>query len=124
MDPQSRYTATEALNHPFFQQYVVAEVRDFSPYRKFKVISMTVLAAMRIYCNYRRAKPVTKEVIRSDPYAIKPLRKMIDACAFRIYGHWVKKGQTQNRAALFENTPKAILLSIAAEEMDASPRTL
>uniref|UniRef100_A0A9J7XCP1 phosphorylase kinase n=1 Tax=Cyprinus carpio carpio TaxID=630221 RepID=A0A9J7XCP1_CYPCA len=124
VDPQSRYTATEALNHPFFQQYVVAEVRDFSPYRKFKVISMTVLAAMRIYCNYRRAKPVTKEVIRSDPYAIKPLRKMIDACAFRIYGHWVKKGQTQNRAALFENTPKAILLSIAAEEMDASPRTL
>ncbi|KAF4098516.1 phosphorylase kinase, gamma 1b (muscle) isoform X1 [Onychostoma macrolepis] len=123
VDPQSRYTATEALNHPFFQQYVVAEVRNFSPYRKFKVICMTVLAAMRIYCNYRRAKPVTKEVLRSDPYAIKPLRKMIDACAFKIYGHWVKKGQTQNRAALFENTPKVILLSIAAEEMDVSPRT-
>ncbi|KAI2651328.1 Phosphorylase b kinase gamma catalytic chain, skeletal muscle/heart isoform [Labeo rohita] len=123
VDPQSRYTATEALNHPFFQQYVVAEVRHFSPYRKFKVICMTVLAAMRIYCNYRRAKPVTKEVIRSDPYAIKPLRKMIDACAFKIYGHWVKKGQTQNRAALFENTPKVILLSIAAEEMDGSSRT-
>lgn len=79
---------------------------------------------MRIYCNYRRAKPVTKEVICSDPYAIKSLRKMIDACAFKIYGHWVKKGQTQNRAALFENTPKFILLSIAAEENDTSLRTL
>lgn len=76
---------------------------------------MTVLATMRIYCNYRRAKPVTKEVIQSDPYAVKPIRKLIDACAFKIYGHWVKKGQAQNRAALFENTPKAILLSITAE---------
>ncbi|XP_060792176.1 phosphorylase kinase, gamma 1b (muscle) [Neoarius graeffei] len=124
VDPQSRYTATEALNHAFFQQYEVTEVRHFSPYRKFKVICLTVLATMRIYCNYRRAKPVTKEVICSDPYAIKSLRKMIDACAFKIYGHWVKKGQTQNRAALFENTPKFILLSIAAEENDTSLRTL
>lgn len=80
-----------------------------------QVICMTVLATMRIYCNYRRAKPVTKEVIKSDPYAVKPIRKLIDACAFKIYGHWVKKGQTQNRAALFENTPKAILLSMVAE---------
>ncbi|KPP73185.1 phosphorylase b kinase gamma catalytic chain, skeletal muscle/heart-like, partial [Scleropages formosus] len=81
---------------------------------------LKVLASMRIYCNYRRAKPVTKEVIRSDPYAVKPIRKLIDACAFKIYGHWVKKGQTQNRAALFENSPKAILLSIAAEEAPLS----
>lgn len=115
VNPQQRYTATDALNHPFFSEYVVAEVRQFSPYRRFKVICMTVLATMRIYCNYRRAKPVTKEVIKSDPYSVKPIRKLIDACAFKIYGHWVKKGQTQNRAALFENTPKAILLSILAE---------
>ncbi|CAB1429332.1 unnamed protein product [Pleuronectes platessa] len=115
VDPKQRFTAMDALNHSFFSQYVVHEVRRFSPYRRFKVICMTVLATMRIYCNYRRAKPVTKEVIMSDPYSIKPLRKLIDACAFKIYGHWVKKGQTQNRAALFENTPKAILLSIAAE---------
>uniref|UniRef100_A0A3Q2Y811 phosphorylase kinase n=1 Tax=Hippocampus comes TaxID=109280 RepID=A0A3Q2Y811_HIPCM len=80
-----------------------------------QVICLTVLATMRIYCSYRRVKPVTKEVIKSDPYAVKPIRKLIDACAFKIYGHWVKKGQAQNRAALFENTPKAILLSIAAE---------
>ncbi|RXN27069.1 phosphorylase b kinase gamma catalytic skeletal muscle heart isoform [Labeo rohita] len=104
-------------------EFASPEWDDRSDTVKDLVICMTVLAAMRIYCNYRRAKPVTKEVIRSDPYAIKPLRKMIDACAFKIYGHWVKKGQTQNRAALFENTPKVILLSIAAEEMDGSSRT-
>ncbi|XP_017288834.1 phosphorylase kinase, gamma 1a (muscle) [Kryptolebias marmoratus] len=123
VDPIQRFSATEALNHSFFSQYVVNEVRQFSPYRKFKVICMTVLATMRIYCSYRRAKPVTKDVIKSDPYAIKPIRKLIDACAFRIYGHWVKKGQTQNRAALFENSPKAILLSLAAEAEEQGPQS-
>uniref|UniRef100_A0A8C5E0E3 phosphorylase kinase n=1 Tax=Gouania willdenowi TaxID=441366 RepID=A0A8C5E0E3_GOUWI len=119
VDPKQRYSAQDVLSHSFFSQYVVDEVRQFSPYRRFKVICLTVLATMRIYCNYRRAKPVTKEVIQSDPYAVKPIRKLIDACAFKIYGHWVKKGQTQNRAALFENTPKAILLSLVAEAEDS-----
>ncbi|XP_040192666.1 phosphorylase b kinase gamma catalytic chain, skeletal muscle/heart isoform [Rana temporaria] len=115
VNPEKRLTADEALAHPFFQQYVVEEVRHFSPYRKFKVVCLTVLASVRIYHYYRNAKPVTKEIVIRDPYAIKPIRKMIDACAFRIYGHWVKKGEQQNRAALFENTAKAILLSLAAE---------
>lgn len=37
VDPRQRYTAGEALAHPFFQQYDVEEVRHFSPFRKFKV---------------------------------------------------------------------------------------
>lgn len=115
VNPEKRFTATEALAHPFFQQYIVQEVRHFSPYRRFKVICTTVLATVRIYSSYRRVRPATKEVIMRDPYAIKPIRKMIDGCAFKIYGHWVKKGQAQNRAALFENTAKAILLSLAAQ---------
>uniref|UniRef100_A0A8C5LNC3 phosphorylase kinase n=1 Tax=Leptobrachium leishanense TaxID=445787 RepID=A0A8C5LNC3_9ANUR len=115
VNPVRRLTADDALAHSFFQQYMVEEVRHFSPYRKFKVVSLTVLASVRIYHYYRKVKPVTKEIVARDPYAIKPIRKMIDACAFRIYGHWVKKGETQNRAALFENTAKAILLSLAAE---------
>uniref|UniRef100_A0A8C3T640 phosphorylase kinase n=1 Tax=Chelydra serpentina TaxID=8475 RepID=A0A8C3T640_CHESE len=75
-----------------------------------------ILASVRIYTHYRNVKPVTREVLMRDPYALKPIRKLIDACAFRIYGHWVKKGEAQNRAALFENTAKVILLSLAAEE--------
>lgn len=86
-----------------------------------QMIGLTVLATMPIYCNYRQAEPVTKKVICSDPYAIKPLRKMIDA--FKIYGHWVKEGQTQNRAPQFENTTKFILLPTAGEESDTSFRT-
>ncbi|KAM4699325.1 phosphorylase b kinase gamma catalytic chain, skeletal muscle/heart isoform 1-T3 [Discoglossus pictus] len=115
VNPEKRLTADEALTQPFFQQYVVEEVRHFSPYRKFKVVCLTVLASVRIYHYYRNVKPVTKEIISRDPYAIKSVRKLIDGCAFRIYGHWVKKGEQQNRAALFENTAKAILLSLAAE---------
>ncbi|KAJ4436015.1 hypothetical protein ANN_18639 [Periplaneta americana] len=38
--------------------------------------------------------------------------RVIDGCAFRVYGHWVKKGEGQNRAALFENTPKIELKHI------------
>lgn len=80
------------------------------------MILLTVLASVRIYYQYRRAKPVTREIVIRDPYALRPLRRLIDAYAFKIYGHWVKKGQQQNRAALFENTPKAVLLSLAEED--------
>lgn len=38
VSPQSRCSAEEALAHPFFQQYVVEEVRHFSPRGKFKVL--------------------------------------------------------------------------------------
>lgn len=81
-----------------------------------QVIALTVLASVRIYYQYHRVKPVTREIVIHDPYALRPLRRLIDAYAFRIYGHWVKKGQQQNRAALFENTPKAVLLSLVEED--------
>ena len=52
-------------------------------------------------------RPVAFEAVLREPYGVKPVRKLIDGCAFRIYGHWVKrnKDQNQNRAALFENKP-------------------
>uniref|UniRef100_UPI00358F367F phosphorylase b kinase gamma catalytic chain, skeletal muscle/heart isoform-like isoform X2 n=1 Tax=Myxine glutinosa TaxID=7769 RepID=UPI00358F367F len=115
VEPKLRCTAGQALAHPFFQQYFVEEVRHFSPYRKFKVIMLTVLASVRMYCHYRRVKPLTPDIVLRDPYAIRPLRKLIDATAFRIYGHWVKKGVQQNRAALFENTPRAVLAALTAQ---------
>ncbi|XP_043942570.1 phosphorylase b kinase gamma catalytic chain, liver/testis isoform [Protopterus annectens] len=116
VEPSRRLTAEQALSHPFFQRYERKEERKFCPYRKFRVWIWTVLASIRIYYNYRRVKPLTKEVLMRDPYAIKGVRKLIDACAFRIYGHWVKKGEQQNRAALFANTPKAVMVTLLAEE--------
>lgn len=76
-------------------------------------------------------EPLDFEEAMRDPYRVKVLRKVchkivlilifaetfsipqvIDACAFRVYGHWVKKGEGQNRAALFENQPKTELVNM------------
>ena len=54
---------------------------------------------------------------RSEPYSIRQIRKQIDAGAFRIYGHWVKRGgENQNRAALFENHPRRELKAAAVPD--------
>ena len=34
---------------------------------------------------------------------------MIDGAAFQVYSHWVKRGEGQNRAAMFEQLPKTDL---------------
>uniref|UniRef100_A0A8C7H4A0 phosphorylase kinase n=1 Tax=Oncorhynchus kisutch TaxID=8019 RepID=A0A8C7H4A0_ONCKI len=110
VDPVVRLNAEQALAHSFFRQYQRDEVRHFSPRKTFRVLILSVLACIRMYCRYRRARPLTREVLARDPYSLKGVRKLIDGCAFRIYGHWVKKGEQQNRAALFQNTAKIMLL--------------
>lgn len=77
-----------------------------------QVLILSVLACIRMYCRYRRSRPLTREVLARDPYSLRGVRKLIDGCAFRIYGHWVKKGEEQNRAALFQNTSKIMLLDL------------
>ena len=55
---------------------------------------------------YRSPKTVTLEELGPRPYENRHIRKRIDACAFHIYAPWVKRGEVQNRAALFETRPK------------------
>lgn len=142
VEPAARLTAEQALAHPFFRLYQKEDVRLFSPRKTFRVslnfgffmaaalgkkkilhlicspvlpsqvLIVTVLACIRIYSQYRRARPLTREVLARDPYSLRGVRKLIDGCAFRIYGHWVKKGEQQNRAALFQNTAKIMLLDL------------
>lgn len=54
------------------------------------------------------------------PYKVKVFRKLIDGCAFRIYGHWVqrKRDDIQNRGALFENRPKREVLDGADKSIE------
>lgn len=73
----------------------------------FQVAILTVLSAIRMQLQMRQHKPLTFRDALRNPYAVKFLRRFIDASAFRIYGHWVKKATDQNRAALFENTSRA-----------------
>ncbi len=55
-----------------------------------------------------------------NPYRFKSYRKMIDATAFILYGHWIKKGehQNQNRATLFQTEEKADLIRQEQREKD------
>ncbi|KAG7272836.1 hypothetical protein CRUP_025816 [Coryphaenoides rupestris] len=93
-------------------QFTSPEWDDRSDTVRDLVLILSVLACIRMYSRYRRLRPLTREVLARDPYSIRGVRKLIDGCAFRIYGHWVKKGERQNRAALFQNTAKILLLGL------------
>lgn len=60
VDPKQRYTAVDVLNHQFFSQYVVDEVRQFSPYRKFKVRSYELKACGLRTSNAERNKLLSR----------------------------------------------------------------
>ncbi|XP_015121165.1 phosphorylase b kinase gamma catalytic chain, skeletal muscle/heart isoform isoform X2 [Diachasma alloeum] len=108
VEPLKRASIKEALDHPFFHT-VELKAKSFNARKKFQLAILTVRAVIRIKRLHTTPEPLSTLVAREDPYRIKVLRKVIDGCAFRVYGHWVKKGEGQNRAALFENTPKTEL---------------
>lgn len=109
---------------------------QFNARKKFHYAIMCVRAMVRIKRLRYTLEPLKVEDAMCDPYRVKILRKVqpliwlsltlddiwvmdfffclqvIDGCAFRVYGHWVKKGEGQNRAALFENTPRTELHAI------------
>lgn len=105
VDPLRRIAVREALQHEFFQILTHHE-RAFDARKMFQFGILCVRAMVRIRRLKVTPEPLSVEVARVDPYRIKALRKVIDGCAFRVYGHWVKKVEAQNRAALFENRPK------------------
>lgn len=110
---------------------------QFNARKKFQYAILCVRAMVRIKRLRYTVEPLRMEDSLKDPYRVKVLRKVniemkislysilkienslflfiskknqvIDGCAFRVYGHWVKKGEGQNRAALFENTPRTEL---------------
>ncbi|XP_060533371.1 phosphorylase b kinase gamma catalytic chain, liver/testis isoform isoform X1 [Cylas formicarius] len=111
VDPKQRISVSEALRHEFFQA-VKLQQSKFNPRRKFQMAILFVRAMIRIQRLRFTPEPLSLDTARIDPYRVKLLRKVVDGCAFRVYGHWVKKGEGQNRAALFENTPKTELKHI------------
>ncbi|XP_055993587.1 phosphorylase b kinase gamma catalytic chain, liver/testis isoform isoform X2 [Sorex fumeus] len=105
VDPEKRLTAEQALLHPFFERCEGGQPWTLTPRQRFRVAVWTILAAGRVALSTHRARPLTKSALLRDPYALRPVRRLIDSCAFRLYGHWVKKGEQQNRAALFQHLP-------------------
>lgn len=116
MDPEKRLTADQALHHPFFERCEGSQPWTLTPRQRFRVVVWTILAAGRVALSTHRARPLTKSALLRDPYALRPVRRLIDSCAFRLYGHWVKKGEQQNRAALFQHQPPRSFPTIGPEE--------
>ncbi|XP_011339425.1 phosphorylase b kinase gamma catalytic chain, skeletal muscle/heart isoform isoform X2 [Ooceraea biroi] len=108
VDPRKRVSIKDALEHSFFHT-VELKAKSFNARKRFQLAIICVRAVIRIKRLHITPEPLSTQVACTDPYRIKILRKVIDGCAFRVYGHWVKKGEGQNRAALFENTPKTDL---------------
>ncbi|XP_028913538.1 phosphorylase b kinase gamma catalytic chain, liver/testis isoform isoform X2 [Ornithorhynchus anatinus] len=117
VEPAERLTAEQALQHPFFQRCDGSQTQSLRPLQRFRVAVWAVLAVGRVtQGGYRRARPLTKAALLRDPYALRPVRRLIDGCAFRLYGHWVKKGEQQNRAALFQHRPPGPLPGSGPDE--------
>ncbi|KAK0165355.1 hypothetical protein PV328_003874 [Microctonus aethiopoides] len=108
VDPLKRISIKDALEHSFFHT-VELKAKSFNARKRFQLAIICIRAVVRIKRLHTTPEPLSTLVARTDPYRIKVLRKVIDGCAFRVYGHWVKKGEGQNRAALFENTAKTEL---------------
>jgi len=88
------------------------ESQKFDARKCFRLAILCVRCVVRIQRLKNTPESLSVSTAGIDPYRIKAFRKVIDNCAFRVYGHWVKKGDCQNRAALFENSPKTELKSL------------
>nr|XP_044987108.1 phosphorylase b kinase gamma catalytic chain, liver/testis isoform isoform X2 [Jaculus jaculus] len=125
VNPEERLTAQQALQHPFFERCEGSQPWNLTPRQRFRVAVWTILAAGRVALSTHRLRPLTKNALLRDPYALRPIRRLIDNCAFRLYGHWVKKGEQQNRAALFQHRPPGPFPLVSTEEEgDCSAITL
>ncbi|PSN49809.1 Phosphorylase b kinase gamma catalytic chain [Blattella germanica] len=128
VEPANRITIKGALEHPFF--HMMLWDQDIAPLkrslsissRRLSRISQIALEMKSRTFNARKmfhyAILCVRAVVRIKRLRFTPeplsmdVAQVIDGCAFRVYGHWVKKGEGQNRAALFENTPKIELKHI------------
>jgi len=108
IDPKQRITLEEVLTHPFFDTVAGGSivVKPFNARAKLKETMLLVRCMVRIQRLKLTPKPLSLATARVDPYRIRVLRKVLDKCAYKVYGHWVKKGEGQDRAALFQNSPK------------------
>ncbi|XP_052800503.1 phosphorylase b kinase gamma catalytic chain, skeletal muscle/heart isoform-like [Mya arenaria] len=106
VDPRKRLTANDALQHTFFKRDELPSRRKFLAKRHFKALVYVVNFYHRLKFFYNNPPPVSVQLMKVNPYSVKMCRKLLDGCAFRMYGHWVKKADNQNRAALFEHVTR------------------
>ncbi|CAF4234272.1 unnamed protein product [Rotaria magnacalcarata] len=111
LNPADRYTAEQALQHPFFISEK-ARRKDFMAKRTLKAHIILVWSIYRLRTLHYRPQPIRGKDLLENPYRFKSYRKMIDSTAFLLYGHWIKKDEhrNQNRATLFQTEEKCDLV--------------
>ena len=82
------------------------ELPPFNARRTLRIGLICVQFVIRFKNLRNTPEPLSLAQCRVNPYAMRTCRKVIDNAAFGIYSHWVKKGEGQNRAALFEHFVK------------------
>lgn len=109
VDPTARISPADAVAHDFFQ-IGTSVVHTVSSRQRLKRSLLMVRCAVRIQnlSSTKKQLPgkITLAQIQRDPYRQRAIRKIIDAGAFKIYGHWVRKEEEQNRADMFQNSIK------------------
>ena len=83
-----------------------SEITLYAPFQFLQGIVYCIWSCSALEKMRKTPKTITLASIGLSPYENRFVRSLIDACAFQIYSHWVKRGEEQNRAALFENNPK------------------
>jgi len=116
VEPSERLSINQSLMHEFFhttrrgskasESLPSLPVKTFNPRKMWRVVLKTIKFVVRISRLKATPEPLSLKTASVSPYKMRMFRKVIDGAAFRVYGHWVKRGEGQNRAAMFELTPK------------------
>jgi len=118
VEPSDRLSINQSLMHEFFHTTMSRRgsktseslpslpVKTFNPRKTWRVVLKTIKFVVRISRLKATPEPLSLKTASVSPYKMRMFRKVIDGAAFRVYGHWVKRGEGQNRAAMFELTPK------------------
>ena len=77
-------------------------VLSINPFAQAAVYAVRFFFRLKYFHNH--PMPLSLDTLLENPYKVKLVRKLIDGCAFGMYSHWVKRGENQNRAAMFEHT--------------------
>jgi len=104
VDPKGRLTATQALSHPFLD--AAGKTKPTGNRRRFVAAAHAIRFVYRLRTALRNNNFISSGQATQAPYQQKVLRQQIDAAAFKVYGHWVKKEEQQNRMTLFQNDEK------------------
>ena len=86
----------------------VIKVKDvqFNARKMFKTAIFCVRFLVRLSHVHTTPVLLSLEETRINPYNMRSYRKAIERHSFTLYSHWVKKGQGQDRAAMFQHSPK------------------